>query len=144
MSSNYILPLKAPAPLPASGVDSVTFKVWKNTLVSHIQQDVNHFLFMPDGVYSTWRASENGTRIRAILDADPDKEALDGKLNQNQLTAAAHRAAVAQLLNKRNAQLSKFITHIASLCHYTENDDVTNGSTSLKWIFSYLKKHYSL
>ena len=144
MSSNYILPLKAPAPLPASGVDSVTFKVWKNTLVSHIQQDVNHFLFMPDGIYSTWRASENGTRIRAILDTDPDKETLDGKLNQNQLTAAAHRTAVTQLLNKRNAQLSKFITHIASLCHYTENDDVTNGSTSLNWIFSYLKKHYGL
>ena len=144
MSSQYILPLKAPSPLPASGVDSVTFKVWKNALVAHIEQDCNHFLFMPGGLYSTWRAGENGARISEVDDADPEKVKLDNKQNNNQLSVADHRTSVAQLLNKRNGQLSKFITHIATLCHYTENDDVTNGSTSLNWIFDYLKKHYGL
>ena len=34
--------------------------------------------------------------------------------------------------------------HIATLCHYTEHDDITMQSTSLEWIFSYLKRHYGL
>ena len=46
MSVSYVLPLKAPAPLPASGVDIVTFKVWKNTLVAHIAQDANHYHYI--------------------------------------------------------------------------------------------------
>ena len=144
MASNYILPLKAPTPLPASGVDSVTFKVWKNSLVAHIEQDCNHFLFMPGGLYSTWRAGEHGARLEQVNNADPERVKLEGKRAQNQLTAHEFQASVAQLLNKRNGQLSKFVTHIATLCHYTENDDVTNGSTSLNWIFDYLKKHYGL
>ena len=77
MSANYILPLKAPTPLPASGVDTVTFKVWKNTLIAHIQQDVNHHNFMPGGRYEEWRAAEYGPRIEALDDEDPDKLVID-------------------------------------------------------------------
>ena len=33
---------------------------------------------------------------------------------------------------------------MATLVHYTEHDDVTMQSTTLEWIFSYLRKHYSL
>ena len=142
MSVSYILPLKAPPPLPATGVDIVSFKVWKNTLVAHIQQDANHFHFLPGGLYATWTAAEYGARILVLDNDDPEKVTLDGK--RDQVGAAAHRVAVAQLLRTRNAQLSKFITHVATLCHHTENDDVTNCSTSLEWIFTYLKKHYGL
>ena len=141
MSLNYILPLKAPTPLPASGVDIVTFKVWRNTLIAHIQQDAHHHNFMPDGRYQTWRAAEDGKRIRALDDDDPDKVIIDNKRN---LGEDARNNEIAQLLDKRNAQLAKFITHVATLCHHTENDDVTNCSTSLSWIFDYLKKHYGL
>ena len=76
---HYILPLKAPTPLPASGVDITTFKVWRNTLVAHVQQDANHHLFMPEGIYQTWRAADIGSRIQAIEEEDPDKLILDGK-----------------------------------------------------------------
>ena len=146
MSSNYILPLKAPTPLPASGVNIVTFKVWKNTLIAHIQQDANHFHFMPGGSYSTWRPAELGTRIQDFAVGDTDKTALDEKraANPPQLTATQHEAELAKLLSKRNALLAKFITHIATLCHITEDDDVTNSSSSLDWIFTYLQKHYGL
>ena len=142
MAGNYILPLKAPTPLPAIGVDSVTFKVWKNTLIAHIQQDTNHHNFMPGGLYSEWSAAEYGTRIGNLDEDDPEKLVIDGKLDR--LGANGHRAELTRLLNNRNAQLSKFITHIATLCHHTENDDVTNNSTSLQWIFDYLMKHYGL
>ena len=142
MSTSYILPLKAPTPLPASGVDTVTFKVWRNTLIAHIQQDANHHFFMPDGLYDHWRAAEYGTRIQQLHDEDPEKITLDGKLER--LGEDVHRAEITKLLGTRNAQLAKYITHIATLCHHTENDDVTNHSTSLQWIFDYLLKHYGL
>ena len=142
MSVSYILPLKAPSPLPATGVDIVTFKVWKNTLVAHIQQDVHHHHFMPGGLYSTWRAAEFGQRIQQLAATDPDRVTADGQ--RVQLGNNGHAAELARILTVRNAQLAKFITHIATLCHHTENDDVTNHSTSLEWIFDYLKKHYGL
>ena len=142
MSTSYILPLKAPTPLPASGVDTVTFKVWRNTLIAHIQQDANHHFFMPDGLYDHWRAAEYGTRIQQLHDEDPEKITLDGKLER--LGEDVHRAEITKLLGTRNAPLAKYITHIATLCHHTENDDVTNHSTSLQWIFDYLLKHYGL
>ena len=140
-SVSYILPLKAPSPLPASGVTITTFKVWKNTLVAHLQQDANHFHFMPGGRYSTWIASEFGNRINALHDTDPDRNAAVNKRNQ---TEAGLAADLERLLQLRNAQLAKFVTHIATLCHHTENDDVTTYSTSLEWIFDYLRKHYGL
>ena len=71
-STNYILPLKAPTPLPASGVNIVTFKVWRNTLIAHLQQDAHHHHFMTGGLYSEWTAAEYGNRIAAIEDTDPD------------------------------------------------------------------------
>lgn len=142
MTTSYILPLKAPTPLPASGVDTVTFKVWKNTLIAHIQQDAHHHNFMPGGLYSEWQAAEYGSRISALDDDDPDKLVIDGK--RERLGENGYRAEIASLLTKRNAQLAKYITHIATLCHHTENDDVTTQSTSLQWIFDYLMKHYGL
>ena len=48
------------------------------------------------------------------------------------------------LLNTRNAQLAKFITHTAMLCYYTEHDDISMRSTSLQWIFDYLVNNYGL
>ena len=139
---SYILPLKAPAPLPATGVTIVTFKVWKNTLISHLEQDANHHHFLPGGKYSKWTAAEFGKRISSLVNTDPDKIAADGK--RNQLGADGYEYELERILNSRNAQLSKFITHIATLCHHTENDDVTNNSTSLNWIIDYLMKHYGL
>ena len=141
MTVSYILPLKAPAPLPATGVTVVTFKVWKNTLVAHIAQDANHHHFMPGSKYASWQTADLGQRISALHARDPDKLVIDAKRN---LDAAAQAAELDRLLVSRNAQLAKFVTHIATLCHHTENDDVTNHSTSLEWIFDYLRKHYGL
>ena len=66
MSRNYILPLKAPTPLPASRVDAVTFKVWKNTLIAHGEQDVHNHHFMPGGLYSQWNAADDGSKISEL------------------------------------------------------------------------------
>ena len=140
MTTSYILPLKAPNPLPANGVDVVTFKVWKNALIAYLQQDAHHHLFMPDGQYAAWRAAEQGRRLTTLHDDDAEKIILDAK----NVTQQVYIAETARIVTLRNAQLSKFIAHIAMLCHHTENDDVTNSSTSLQWVFDYLQKHYGL
>ena len=139
---SYILPLKAPAPLPATGVDVVTFKVWANTLRAHLEQDAHHHHFLPGGQYASWQPAEGGQRIEQLHDDDSDKITADGKLDR--IGARAHQAELDTILQRRNAQLSKFITHIATLCHHTENDDITNSSISLDWILDYLRKHYGL
>ena len=139
---SYILPLKAPTPLPATGVDSVTYKVWKNTLKAHLEQDAHYHFFLPGGKYSTWSPAEAGHRLEVLHEDDPDKVLADGK--REWLGAPAHQTELDRILNLRNSQLSKFITHIATLCHHTENDDITNCSTSWDWIHDYLCKHYGL
>ena len=100
---SYILPLKAPAPLPATGVTIVTFKVWKNTLISHLEQDANHHHFLPGGKYSTWTAAEFGKRISRLVNTDPDKVAAEGK--RDQLGADGFEREIERILNSRNAQL---------------------------------------
>ena len=65
-SFNYILPLKAPAPLPATGVTIVTFEVWKNTLISHMEQDANRHHFLPGGKYANGQLQISG-REPAVL-----------------------------------------------------------------------------
>ena len=136
MSVSYMLPLKAPAPLPATGVGVLTFKVWKNTLVAHNQQDANHYHFMPGGKYTTWQVADLGQRITELHGRDPDRNIIENKRNQE---AATQAAELDRLLVTRNA---KFVTHIATLCHHTENYDMTNQSMSLECIFEYWRKHY--
>jgi len=97
------LPLKASAPLPASGVDIVTFKVWKNTLMAHIQQDANDYHFMPGGTYATWQAADLGQRIYALHATDSDRLVIEAK---NNITAAARVAKFDRLLVTKNAQLA--------------------------------------
>ena len=139
---SYILPLKAPTPLPATGVDSVTYKVWKNTLKAHLEQDAHYPFFLPGGKYSTWSPAEAGHRLEVLHEEDPDKVLADGK--RERLGAPAYQTELDRILKLRNSQLSKFITLIATLCQHTENDDITNCSTSWDWIHDYLCKHYGL
>ena len=122
----------------------MTFKVWKNTLIAHLEQDAAHFHFMSGGLYSKWIARDIGKRIDELAMADTDKKVLGEKKEAGTITATVHDAAIEALLNKSNAQLAKFITHTATLCYYTEHDDISMRSTSLQWIFDYLVHIYGL
>ena len=42
------------------------------------------------------------------------------------------------------AQLNKLVQHIQSFVYYTEQNDIHVHSTSMEWIFSYLRKHYNI
>ena len=143
MSESKGLRLKPPTPLPQGPVTKVAFKVFINQLKAYLEQDYNNYLFLPDGCYHVWGPEQEGRRIQALSDQDPENQKLiqanEGRDNRINLEAEQNRLVVA-----RNSQLSKFITLIAILCHYTEQDDITRCSTSFTWIVDYLKQHYNL
>ena len=140
------LKLKAPEVLPADGVTSVAFKAWKNALYSFLEQDTVNYLYLSGGLYSTWIAladSVNRKRIQDLHSRDPEKIKLTRRIN-NDYSQDDLEADLAELLLKRNSQLSKLIQLIAVCCHYSEHDDITNLSTSTEWIINYLLQHYNL
>ena len=138
----FHLKLIQPKVLPASGVTSAEFKPWQNHVVNFLQQDVDNFRFLKNGKYSTWLPlSENGRRIDELVLDDEDKVAIEAEEN---VTNATKTLKKTQLLDKRNGQLSKLLQHIVSFVNYTEADDVDQNSTSMEWIFSYLRETYDI
>ena len=153
------LKLHPPANLPASGVTSVSFKAWQQTLIAYLEQDNNNFLFLPNGIYATWRPrGKNALRIPGLADDDPKRLEILNRLvranqardahpdhpNNDAYDGAARDQDLAELLTSRNAQLSKFITHITMLCPYTLTNNLSQISTSFIWIDTYLQQYYNI
>ena len=140
----FHLKLLQPKELPADGLTSAEFKPWQNHVINFLQQDVENFRFLPGGKYAAWHAANenvNQRRISQLVDDDEDKLALVADAT---LTEAARNAQLVKLLDSRNSQLGKMLQHIMSFAHYTEADDIDQSSTSMEWIFNYLRAHYNL
>ena len=137
------LQLKPSSSLPQGPISKVAFKVFCNQLKAYLEQDFNNYFFLPEGCYAEWRPEQDGRRIQALAEDDPENQKL-----QQQANARNDRfdleAEQRRLLVTRNSQLSKFVTLIAILCYYTEQDDITKCSTSFTWIEDYLRQHYNL
>ena len=139
----FHLKLNQPKELPADGLTSAEFKPWTNHLVNFLQQDVENFRFLKGGKYSSWTAAsedETKKRFTVLADGDEDEAAIDA----SDRSAAQKNADKVRLLNQRNGQLSKLLQHVVSFVHYTEADDIDENSTSMDWIFSYLRGHYNI
>ena len=159
-STGKVLSLKAPETLPAEGVSTISFKVWKNQATAWVEQETTHFLFLEGGIYSSWQARSDGLRITALHEDDPEKKRIEDKraaavlvagrreptdpIPPNEVTANEETRMKNELLQLRNAKLSKFIQHLANMCHYTEQDDITMLCTSVDWIWNYLARHYNI
>ena len=145
MADSKGLRLKPPSPLPQGPITKIAFKVFINQLKAYLEQDQTNYLFLQDGCYSVWRPRQEGQRLQALANEDPENEKLtrqaEAGRNADEIDLAAEQR---RLLVTRNSQLAKFVTLIAILCYYTEQDDVTECSTSFNWIVDYLKKHYNL
>ena len=143
MSDSKGLRLKPPSPLPQGPISKVAFKVFFNQLKAYLEQDYTNYLFLPEGCYQEWGPEQEGRRLTTLAEEDPENQKLiqqaAGRDNNIDLPAEQNR-----LLLTRNSQLSKFITLIAILCHYTEQDDISQCSTSFDWIIRYLRQHYNL
>ena len=116
------LKLRAPDPLPSHGLTLPQFKPWKNHLKNYLRQDTDNVYFFPGKIYANWQAQEAAADRLAALHAD-DPEAARLREHPNVANAQLQRD-LAELLERRNAQLAKFISLITMLCHYTEQDQV--------------------
>lgn len=136
------LKLRAPEQLPPHGLTLQQFKPWKNHLKNYLRQDVDNVAFFPGKIYATWRAQEAAEdRIAQLHERDPDAARLRERPNQQQ---AQLQRDLDDLLERRNAQLAKFLSLITMLCHYTEQDQIDQRATSLDWIFQFLEQKYNL
>ena len=143
MAAAFHLKLNQPKELPEEGLTSVQFKPWKNHLVNFLQQDIENYRFLPGGEYATWKAAletANGQRIVDLENTDAELGAIEGGAGSVQVKDVKKE----NLRLRRNSQLSKLLQHVASFVFYTEADDINESSTSLEWIFSYLREHYNI
>ena len=146
MSDSKGLKIRPPEKLPAEGITKISFKVFWNQLRAYLEQDQSNYLFLPDGCYSEWLPGQhNAKRIASLADDDRENKKLIQAAAQPQRDQRVDlEDAQESLLLKRNSQLSKFLTLIAVLCHYTEQDDIMQCATSMEWIQKYLQQHYNL
>ena len=136
------LKLRAPEQLPAHGLTLQQFKPWKNHVKNYLRQDADNTFFFPGRIYATWAAQEDhDDRVRELSDRDPEAARLRERPN---IPAAQLDRDLQELLERRNAQLAKFISLITMLCHYTEQDQIDQRATSLEWIFTFLEQKYNL
>ena len=137
------LRLKPPSPLPKGPVSKIAFKVFLNQLRAYLEQDYVNYMFLPEGCYATWRSKQEGRRIDQLSAEDVDNQKLLQQARAREPTIDLNTEQ-ARLLLTRNSQVGKFITLIAILCHYTEQDDIDTCSTSWQWIVNYLRQHYNI
>lgn len=165
MEIKTTIKLNQPKELPATGLTTVQFKPWKNHVITFLMQDPDNQEFLPGGMYEDWlAASDNpdktGERISLVQVKEEDlkmNESLltpflgdvslhDAKTKQEHrdLLAEAKEKQKKKLKTARNNQLARMIQHIASFVHYTEQDDIVQNSTSVRWIWTYLEDHYNI
>ena len=134
------LKLKQPDVLPATGVTSVSFKVWRNTTLAFIGQDTAYYHFQAGGQYATWLPLEEGRRISELHENDLEKKELDKTRRDNENDARrgideeTYNLKRRQMLDARNSQLMKIIQHVVNYVYYTEQDDIIQYCTSMEYM----------
>ena len=139
----FHLKLLQPKELPEDNLTDAKFKPWTNHLINFLQQDVTNFQYLPGGKYEVWKAAnevDSNKRIVGLHADDDDKKVIQ----DGEESAVVKSGKEEKLLLTRNAQLGRMIQHIVSFVHYTEADDIDQSSTSLMWIFDYLRQHYNI
>ena len=139
----FHLKLLQPKELPEDNLTDAKFKPWTNHLINFLQQDVTNFQYLPGGKYEMWKAAnevDSNKRIVGLHADDDDKKVIQ----DGEESAVVKSGKEEKLLLTRNAQLGRMIQHIVSFVHYTEADDIDQSSTSLMWIFDYLRQHYNI
>ena len=162
MEIKTTIKLNQPKELQATGLTTVQFKPWKNHVVTFLMQDPDNQEFLPGGMYEDWlAASDNpnktGERISLVQVKEEDMTMNEGLLipflgnvsihnaktknEHHDLLAEANEKQKKKLKTARNNQLARMIQHIALFIHYTEQDDIIQNSTSVRWIWIYLEDH---
>ena len=109
--------LHPPKILPEDGITAVEFEAWQNQVISFLEQETINHEFI-SGTYKAWGAkalSQGGRRISSLNGTDPEKMKIAAKHRLADDAGAAEHADNAELLSRRNAQLSKCLQLVANL-----------------------------
>ena len=106
----HSLKVYPPKRLEPTGVSAVDFKAWRSVLYAYLEQDPAAHLFLRGGAYSSWSAiSDANRRISTVAIDDPNLVDLQLQIDAGSASADVLPAAQADLVIKRNAQVSKFL-----------------------------------
>ena len=163
------LRVKQPRTLEPEGETSAKFKTWRTAVLNFLGQDMDMDQFLPGGRYSTWIAANSSARgDKGRLTSLFEKQAHHGddydcdKVTVAQVKAAAVKQGdnyatmdvpaqeelktkmVRDRLRLRNKQLTRMLSVLSSLVHDSEADQVVDDSTSIDWIWLFLRKRYNI
>ena len=161
--------VKQPRTLEPEGETSAKFKTWRTSVINFMGQDLDMDQFLPGGRYCTWIAANSSARgdkgrlttlfVKQAVHGDdydcdtvtvPQMKAAATKQGDNYdaMDQAARDELKTRLvrdrLRLRNKQLARMLSVLSSLVHDSEMDPVVNDSTSIDWIWSYLRKRYNI
>ena len=163
--------LNQPDKLPEKGLTAAQFKPWKNHVLTFLDQDDDAEQFLPGGRYDSWLAAsstakgirgriaalyqkpendDNDERFSDEVTTDEAKAAANKKdpgswtgMNQVDKDALQSRMRVNRL-KLRNKQLQKTLQMLSSFVFWSEADSIMLDSTSIDWVFAFLRKHYNI
>ena len=163
------LRVKQPRTLDPEGETSARFKTWRTSVNNYLGQDMDMDQFLEGGRYSTWIASNSSARgergrITTLFvkqaehgddydcDSVTDSQVRAAAVKQGENYATMDQAArddlkakvVRDRLRLRNKQLARMLSVLSSLVHETSEDPVVNDSTSMEWVWSFLRKRYNI
>ena len=163
------LRVKQPRTLEPEGETSAKFKTWRTAVLNFLGQDLDMDQFLPGGRYSTWIAANSSARgdkgrltvlfVKQAVHGDDydcdtvtDTQVKAAAVKQGDNYATMDGAAKEELKTKmvrdrlrlRNKQLTRMLSVLSSLVHDSEADQVVDDSTSIDWIWLFLRKRYNI
>jgi len=163
------LRVKQPRTLEPEGETSAKFKTWRTAVLNFLGQDLDMDQFLPGGRYSTWIAANSSARgdkgrLTVLFVKQPDHgddydcdtvtdaQVKAAAVKQGDNYATMDGAAKEELKTKmvrdrlrlRNKQLTRMLSVLSSLVHDSEADQVVDDSTSIDWIWLFLRKRYNI
>ena len=162
--------MKSPRVLEQTGETLAKFKTWQTFVVNFFDQDPTYDQYLPGGRYATWTAASlapraHKGRLQELYVRGPDSPShhRSDVVDPTEVKVAAEKilaGSYAEMTNEdknlmlaeltsdrlalRNRQLNKMLQILSTLVYETEAEGVVKDSTSIEWIWSFLKKRYNI
>jgi hypothetical protein len=131
--------------LPLRGLSLQDFLVWKESVVKQLEQNTDHQLFLPGGLYCSWISFKECTDGQRILDLhphDPAKLKLDIKPENGKSNDEDVKLLLQDLLIGRNNQLNEFIDMVCDLTSNLNQETIKEFCTSFQSVLDLVTKNY--
>ena len=162
--------MKTPRVLEQTGETLAKFQTWQTFVVNYFDQDPTYEQYFPGGRYETWTSASlapraHKGRLQALFVRGPNTPShhRSDVVDEAQVKIAAEKILAgsyagmneqaradmlaeltADRLALRNRQLNKMLQILSTLVYETEAQGVVKDSTSIEWIWSFLRKRHNI